>query len=457
MAAGMPSFRTAHTVLLTAALSLDCSCSKEGHDASDTGADVTPAVEDIEAIDYPRGPHLSDPEIDSVLFSASHILISHRGAVIGDATSTHGTYVVAAEPAARAREAALERARVLLRQLRADPTKFEAIARRESDDRVTAKLGGTLGAFYARFVPEPIVNALGYIEVGEISRVVETPQGFHLLRREAVAQDGPVALAQIVIKHSEAQGWRRNDRMTPTRTRMQARDLAQRVAREAQQRPSAWDALVLRYSDGDDALRGGFVGVRSRSDREHDFVLVELGSRLAPGGVSDVVETMMGFHVLRRLPPRQPEALAASVITVMHAQSQVGRYDPERRRSRAEAEQIARELTAELARHPERFDALKAASCEVFYCSEVATWYRGRMPAAIELALAQLPVAGISREPVDAPQGLLVLRREDTSRYRPAPLPAPRFDVPVRFGPAPVPEPPNAGQQGEPAARSTGR
>ncbi|HMI92073.1 MAG TPA: peptidylprolyl isomerase, partial [Polyangiales bacterium] len=258
-------------------------------------------------------------------------------------------------------------------------------------------------------------------------------------------------------KYDQAQGWRRNDRVAPERTRVQARELAQRVAREAQQRPMDWDALVLRYSDGDDALRGGSIGVRSRSDMEHDFVLVELASRLAPGGVSDVVETMMGFHVLRRLPPRQPEALAASVITVLHAESQVARYDREPRRSRAEAEKLARELSADLARHPERFDVRRAASCEVFYCDEVATWYSGRMPASIELAIAALPVAGISREPVDAPQGLLVLRREDTSRFRPAPLPPPRFDIPMRFGPAPVAEPPNARQQGESSARSTGQ
>jgi hypothetical protein len=208
---------------------------------------------------------------------------------------------------------------------------------------------------------------------------------------------------------------------------------------------------VQQHSDGDDALRGGYIGVRSRYDREHDFVLVELGSRLAPGGVSDVVETMMGFHVLRRVEPRQPDALAASVITLVHGESQFARYDHEQRRSKAEADEIARELIVELSRRPERFDARRAASCELFFCDGPATWYRGRLPATIENALLALPVSGISREPVDSPQGLLVLRREDDSRFPPPAVAQPRFDVSWRFGEGslaelPPPAPRSAGQ-----------
>jgi peptidyl-prolyl cis-trans isomerase C/peptidyl-prolyl cis-trans isomerase SurA len=106
---------------------------------------------------------------DSAEISASHILIAYRGSTRGRATAT------------RTKEEARKRADDLLARLR-DGADFAELARAESDSP-SAPRGGDLGSFTSKRM-EPIFAAAAFaLAPGETSGVVETPFGFHIIKR----------------------------------------------------------------------------------------------------------------------------------------------------------------------------------------------------------------------------------------------------------------------------------
>jgi peptidyl-prolyl cis-trans isomerase SurA len=119
------------------------------------------------------------------------------------AAVTFKQIVIAPQPSPAAKEVARVRAESLLAQLKAG-SDFEKLAKRESMDLKTKETGGDLG--WARRndnLPEferwlfgtPYLAALA---PGQLSPVVETPYGFHIIRVDRV-QPGEVKAHQILI------------------------------------------------------------------------------------------------------------------------------------------------------------------------------------------------------------------------------------------------------------------
>jgi peptidyl-prolyl cis-trans isomerase D len=74
---------------------------------------------------------------------------------------------------------------------------FAALATKNSGDQITAKNGGDIGFLKKGTMPEPFDEALFSMEVDEISEVVETPYGFHVIKVLAVREgDVPLEEAQ---------------------------------------------------------------------------------------------------------------------------------------------------------------------------------------------------------------------------------------------------------------------
>ncbi|MBN1337137.1 MAG: peptidylprolyl isomerase [Deltaproteobacteria bacterium] len=165
---------------------------------------------------------------------------------------------------------------------------FSALARTFSDD-ASAPRGGFLGgALRGTWVPA-FEQAAFTLPVGGTSEVVETPFGFHVIRREALEE---VHVAQILVQ------WSGLRRTRATRTREEARERA----REAQRRLDAgepFESVVRELSDGPMRERGGDLGWSTRGQFLPEFE--DAAFRLAPGEVSGVVETTAGFHLIRRI------------------------------------------------------------------------------------------------------------------------------------------------------------
>jgi len=93
----------------------------------------------------------------------------------------------------RTKEMALKRADSLNNLLKQGKS-FESIAELHSDDSQSAMKGGSLGDWYGRtsgfektgsMLVSEFVDVLMSLKDGEVSRIVETPYGFHIIRRDS--------------------------------------------------------------------------------------------------------------------------------------------------------------------------------------------------------------------------------------------------------------------------------
>ncbi|WP_437817336.1 peptidylprolyl isomerase [Sorangium sp. So ce1078] len=105
------------------------------------------------------------------MFGAKHLLVMYKGSRRAPATIT------------RTKDEAKARATEAMTKAKADPSKFADIVKEYSDEPGADRRGGDLGKFpKGAMVPE-FQTGLEKIKVGEISELVETPFGFHVILR----------------------------------------------------------------------------------------------------------------------------------------------------------------------------------------------------------------------------------------------------------------------------------
>jgi hypothetical protein len=108
------------------------------------------------------------PVVPQETITASHILVSWKGAALPGATRT--------------KDEARKRAQEVIDKLKKGGD-FAKLAAEYSEDRSNKDRGGDLGAFAkGRMVP-PFENAAFALKVGEVSGIVETQFGFHVIKR----------------------------------------------------------------------------------------------------------------------------------------------------------------------------------------------------------------------------------------------------------------------------------
>jgi parvulin-like peptidyl-prolyl isomerase len=102
--------------------------------------------------------------------TASHILVAYQGASRAAPTVT------------RTKEAAQTRAAELLARAKKGDD-FGALARENSDDPTAKEHAGNLGTFDRFSMVKPFADAAFALQPGQISDVVETNFGFHVIKR----------------------------------------------------------------------------------------------------------------------------------------------------------------------------------------------------------------------------------------------------------------------------------
>lgn len=101
---------------------------------------------------------------------ARHVLVMHKASQR------------APEGITRTREEARARAAECLAKLRGG-AEFEAMVREYSDEPGAGARGGDLGPFSKNVMVKPFADAAFRLRVGEVSELVETPYGFHVIQR----------------------------------------------------------------------------------------------------------------------------------------------------------------------------------------------------------------------------------------------------------------------------------
>lgn len=103
--------------------------------------------------------------------AAQQILITYKGAAL------------APKHIARSKEDARALAQQVLAELLTNTAGFSALAEKRNEDPYTKPALGKLGRFKREAMPESVGDASFKLEVGEVSGLVESPRGFHILQR----------------------------------------------------------------------------------------------------------------------------------------------------------------------------------------------------------------------------------------------------------------------------------
>lgn len=173
----------------------------ERFDAATFRAKVTPSDADLEAWHKAHESEFRAPEQATIEWVLLEPAVLARDVTVTEAglqqyyEQNASRYTVAEERRARhilvkaekeqpaaEREKAKAKAESLLAQLRAKPEEFPALAKANSDDAGSAAQGGDLGFFGRGAMVKPFEDAVFSMKPGEISPVIETDFGYHVIQ-----------------------------------------------------------------------------------------------------------------------------------------------------------------------------------------------------------------------------------------------------------------------------------
>lgn len=135
-------------------------------------------------------------------------------------------------------------------------------------------------------------KAASRLKVGEVSPVVESPYGFHVIKRIRLSW---IQASHILVAYTG------NEEVEPEerRSKSEAKKLARKISKLARAAKADFGALARKYSDDNQtADKGGDLGLFARGMKVPR--LEQIAFVLARGKVSDVVETRYGYHVVKR-------------------------------------------------------------------------------------------------------------------------------------------------------------
>lgn len=214
------------------------------------------------------------PPVTEARLSASQLLVLHADAV--DAPSSQ----IRSQTEARVRATDL-------RQRALAGEDWAQLVKTHGEGPAAAR-GGHLGVWATGTMLDDVERAVASVQPGQIAPLVQSPFGFHVLRREAVVA---IRVRHIVIHHQGAH------EASSTRTLEDARERASQ-ARVALVDGTPFSEVARSYSEGPTATSGGDLGWLSPGQFVPAFEAAALS--LKPGELSPLVETPYGVHLIER-------------------------------------------------------------------------------------------------------------------------------------------------------------
>ncbi|HEX4334936.1 MAG TPA: peptidylprolyl isomerase [Polyangiaceae bacterium] len=345
-----------------------------------------------------------------MVVSFSQILITYEGA-----PDPSGYFWPLDTSRHRSRADAFRLANQLASDLHKAPKDFGLLAGEFSDDVGSRARGGYVGVWHAASLPGTIVDAFGEVPLEQISHIVESVVGFHILQRHMVPPNAALSGDEIVVGFGSSQeNWAREEKRV-TRSREDALELAARVRHLAIRSPDSFPALVQQYSDDRNSALSGDLGRWTLYDPQADPNVLTALSATPIGGVAELVEDREAIHVLKRKIPPPVEWLKVDEIVLTHEDSRVS-APLKASRTIAQARRLGLELLQILRVRPSAFAELQKKYCPADLCTRLGLpFQKRRRDAVLEGAVAQLSFGEIGASPVETPAGVHILRRLEVS------------------------------------------
>lgn len=221
---------------------------------------------------------------------------------------------------------------------------FATLARRFSIDRSVVRNGGDMGYITAARYPYTFEDAAYTTPVGEISPVIETPFGFHIVR----VNDRRPARGQVLVEHilKLTQGLSEEEAAAK---KAQIDSIASLLAAGGD-----FEAIARAESEDPGSKReGGRLNWFGTGMMVPEFEAASFA--LANGETSAPIKTSYGYHIIRKLDSRGIEPLETLRPTIKNAIAQDDRSQLPRKRK---VEQLRKKFKADVNRR--NLDAVRA-------------------------------------------------------------------------------------------------
>jgi len=165
-------------------------------------------------------------------------------------------------------------------------------------DAPNALEGGSLGWKNGAQIPALFFDALKPLKAGEVSGILRSPNGFHILKvTNRRGGTSPLVVGQthvrhILIKFSEVVS--EKDAMTRMISIKERLDNGEK-----------FEYLARQYSDDGSAKSGGDLGWVNPGDTVPEFE--KTMNALAPGEISNIIKTQFGLHILEVIDRRNQD------------------------------------------------------------------------------------------------------------------------------------------------------
>jgi len=223
------------------------------------------------------------------------------------------TYLLA-EKAAAAEQVEMDISQILVRipdnataeQLAARKTRADDVARQLRTGADFAKMagtysdapdalkGGAIGWRDPNGLPPLFANELKKLSKGQITTVIKSNNGFHILRlndvRSAAKAVDKAAVQQTHVRHILL-------KVTPTMTAVEAKRKLAEMKERLDNKAATFEELARLNSNDGSAAKGGDLGWLFPGDTVPEFENVMNGLKI--GEVSGVVETQYGYHLIQ--------------------------------------------------------------------------------------------------------------------------------------------------------------
>jgi len=210
-----------------------------------------------------------------------------------------------------------QRGEEILRQLEGGAS-FARLAAAFSD-APDALSGGLLEWRSADRLPELFANAAGSLDRGQVSRLLRSPAGFHLLQLVDKREGSGTSLQSQPVTQTRARHIliRPNEVISEEEALRRLREIRERV----QGGTADFAEMARQYSADGSAGRGGDLGWVYPGDTVPEFERAM--NALSPGQVGEPVRTPFGVHLIqvleRRTDEASPERLRQRVREILRA------------------------------------------------------------------------------------------------------------------------------------------
>lgn len=223
--------------------------------------------------------------------------------------------LLAVEPGSSAedRSAVKAKADALLKQVRSNPVKFAELAKANSQDPGSKDNGGDLGYFGRGTMVKPFEDAAFALKRGDISNVVETDFGYHIIQVEDIrggqGKTLEQARAEITVELKKQEARRRFAELAET--------FSNTVYEQADSLAPAAQKLGLQVKTSPLIPKGMLMPAPFDNEKLRDAIFSEdaIKNRRNTQAIETAPNTLVSARVIEQLPPsiRPFEAVQADI------------------------------------------------------------------------------------------------------------------------------------------------